>query len=46
MLGSERMKTKGVVPPEGLAREERDVFMKELTERGFVYKEIVEKSLS
>jgi saccharopine dehydrogenase-like NADP-dependent oxidoreductase len=46
MLGSGRIKTKGVVPPEGLTREERDVFMKELTERGFVYKEIVERKLS
>jgi saccharopine dehydrogenase-like NADP-dependent oxidoreductase len=46
MLGSERIKTKGVVPPEGLTREERDVFLKELTERGFVYKEIVERNLS
>jgi len=46
MLGSGRIKTKGVVPPEGLTGEERDVFMRELTERGFVYKEIVEKSLS
>jgi saccharopine dehydrogenase-like NADP-dependent oxidoreductase len=45
MLGSGRIKTKGVVPPEGLAREERDVFLKELTERGFVYKEIMEKRL-
>ncbi len=46
MLGSGRIKTKGVVPPEGLTREERDVFLKELTERGFVYKEIVERRLS
>jgi len=46
MLGSGRIKTKGVVPPEGLTREERDVFLKELTERGFVYKEIVERKLS
>jgi saccharopine dehydrogenase-like NADP-dependent oxidoreductase len=46
MLGSGRIKTKGVVPPEGLTREERDVFLKELSERGFVYKEIVEKRLS
>jgi len=46
MLGSGRIKTEGVVSPEGLTREERDVFMKELTERGFVYKEVVERSLS
>ncbi len=45
MLGSGRMKTKGVVPPEGLTTEERDIFLKELTERGFIYKEIVEKTL-
>ncbi len=46
MLGSGQIKTKGVVPPEGLTREERDVFIKELTERGFVYKETVERNLS
>jgi hypothetical protein len=45
MLGSGRIKTKGVVPPECLTREERDVFLKELAERGFVYKEIMEKRL-
>ncbi len=46
MLGSGRIKTKGVVPPEGLTRKERDIFIKELTARGFVYKEIVERNLS
>ena len=46
MLGSGRIKTKGVIAPEGLTRKERDVFIKELTERGFVYKEIVERRLS
>lgn len=46
MLGAGQVKTKGVVPPEGLTREEREVFIKELAERGFVYREVVEKNLS
>jgi len=44
MLGDCRIRTKGVVPPEGLARTERDVFLNQLAERGFVYKEVVERS--
>jgi len=46
MLGAGRIRTMGVVPPEGLAREERDVFLNELAEMGFVYKEVVERNLS
>jgi saccharopine dehydrogenase-like NADP-dependent oxidoreductase len=45
MLGSGRIKTKGVIPPEGLTKGERDLFLKELAERGFVYKEVVERRL-
>jgi len=44
MLGDGRIRTKGVVPPEGLARTERELFLNELAERGFVYKEVVERS--
>jgi len=46
MLGAGRIRTKGVVPPEGLTRGERDIFLSELTERGFVFEEVVERSLS
>ena len=46
MLGAGRIRTKGVIPPEGLTRDERDIFLSELTKRGFVFEEVVERSLS
>lgn len=46
MLGAGQVKTKGVVPPEGLTREEREFFIKKLTKGGFAYKEVVERSLT
>jgi saccharopine dehydrogenase-like NADP-dependent oxidoreductase len=46
MLGDGQIRTKGVVPPEGLARREREVFLNKLAERGFVYKEAAERSTS
>ena len=46
MLCSERIKTKGVVPPEGLAKKEREDFRTELAKEGFLYREIMERQLS
>ncbi len=45
MVCSERIKTKGVVPPEGLAKKEREDFLIELAKEGFLYRELMERQL-
>ncbi len=46
MICAGKIKTRGVVPPEGLATKEREDFLDELTKEGFAYKEVVERQLS
>lgn len=46
MLCSGQIETRGVVPPEGLTKKEREVFLDQLAEEGFIYKETVERWLS
>lgn len=45
MLGTGQIRTKGVVPPEGLTREEREAFLRKLAEKGFIFKEVVQRNL-
>ncbi|MGD8505097.1 MAG: saccharopine dehydrogenase NADP-binding domain-containing protein [Candidatus Bathyarchaeota archaeon] len=46
MLCSGRIETRGVVPPEGLSKREREDFLNELAKEGFLYKETIERQLS
>jgi len=46
MLGKGKIKTKGVIPCEALSREEREAFLVEFAKAGYVYNEMVERSLA